>query len=423
MVSNEPTRGSVPDEANTRGISRGRRVGRLLLGLLVVLLVTSAVLVMTAWTSTGRAPKGERLERMRASARFADGVFVNELPMVQGPMSEMLWEWIFGGSSNRTPATPPPIATNASTLLRSPPASGLRVTWMGHSSLLIEIDGQRFLTDPVWSERTSPWSSLGPARFHAPPVTLESLLPLDAVIISHDHYDHLDTASIEALAERVPRFIVPLGVGAHLEYWGVDAERIVEHDWWQETVLGDVRVVCTPARHFSGRAVTDKDRTLWASWSFVGPEHRAFFSGDTGMHPGFTEVAERLGPFDITMLEVGAYHELWADVHLGPEQAVQAHQMLGGGVMLPVHWGTFDLALHGWTEPIERLLVEAERAGIIVVAPRAGQPVEPSRPPAIARWWPEVPWQSEREHPVVSSHLSAPEPDEEAAVQPVQAMP
>lgn len=353
----------------------------------------------------GKAPKGERLERMRQSPRFADGIFVNELPMEQGPMGDMVYQWLFGGSADRTPTTPPPIAADTASVLASPPASGLRVTWMGHSSLLIEIDGQRLLTDPVWSKRTSPWSSMGPARFHEVPVSLEDLLPLDAVIISHDHYDHLDTESIVELADRVPRFIVPLGVGAHLEYWGVESERITEHDWWEETVMGDVRVVCTPARHFSGRAGTDKDRTLWASWSFVGPEHRAYFSGDTGMHPGFREIGERLGPFDITMLEVGAYNQLWADVHLGPEQAVRAHQMLGGGVLLPVHWGTFDLALHAWTEPVERLLVEAERADITLVAPRAGQPVEPSAPPAIDRWWPDLPWQTEQEHPVVSSHL------------------
>ncbi len=355
----------------------------------------------------GAAPTGERLERMGQSSHFETDVFVNELPMEQGPISEITWEWFFGGGADRTPATPPPIDANTARTLASAPASGLRVTWMGHSSLLIEIDGRRFLTDPVWSDRCSPWTSMGPSRFHPVPVAIESLLPLDAVVISHDHYDHLDTETIRTLADQVPRFIVPLGVGAHLEYWGVESDRITEHDWWDDTEIDGVRVVCTPARHFSGRGVTDKDRTLWASWSFIGPEHRAYFSGDTGMHPGFAEIGQRLGPFDITMLEVGAYHRLWADVHLGPEQAVEAHQMLRGDVMLPVHWGTFDLALHSWTEPIERLVVEAENAGITLVAPRAGEPVEPATPPAVAHWWPSVPWETEREHPIVSSHLPA----------------
>ncbi|MBW2465153.1 MAG: MBL fold metallo-hydrolase [Deltaproteobacteria bacterium] len=399
-MTNEPKQTVKPSP-------RWRRLRRVAIGGGLLLIIGAGVLLATAWTSMGTAPTGERLERMGQSPHFETDIFVNDLPMEQGPISEMAGEWFFGGGADRTPATPPPIDTNTAQTLASAPASGLRVTWMGHSSMLIEIDGQRFLTDPVWSERCSPWTSMGPARFHPTPVPVESLLPLDAVVISHDHYDHLDTATIRSLAHEVGRFIVPLGVGAHLEYWGVEPERITEHDWWDETEIGGVRVVCTPARHFSGRAVTDKDRTLWASWSFIGPEHRAYFSGDTGMHPGFTEIGQRLGPFDVTMIEVGAYHRLWADVHLGPEQAVHAHQMLRGDVMLPVHWGTFDLALHSWTEPIERLVVEAHDAGITLVAPRAGEPIEPGAPPAVAHWWPIIPWETDREHPIISSHLPA----------------
>jgi len=377
---------------------------RLLVGAAVLLALGVVVLVSTAWTAMGKAPAGARLERMQASPQHHGDVFVNKLPMVQGKMTTMAWEWMAGGSDHRAPETSPH-AEDPRPTLASPPASGLRVTWLGHSTLLIEIDGQTLLTDPVWSERASPWSYMGPKRFFAPPLALADLPPIDAVIISHDHYDHLDEPTIRALATTVPRFLVPLGVGAHLEYWGVDAERIEEHDWWQETRLGDVRVVCTPARHFSGRGVTDKDRTLWASWSFVGTEHRAYFSGDSGMQPEFAEIGERLGPFDISMLEVGAYDRLWADVHLGPEQALRAHELLRAEVLLPVHWGTFDLALHAWTEPMERLLVGAEQRGVHVATPRPGGSVTPDAPLVAERWWPEVPWQSAHEHDVVSSHL------------------
>lgn len=361
-----------------------------------------AGLTAEAWTAMGTTPSGERLARISTSPQYGDGEFVNFMPMQMPEVGPALSGW-WNASANRAPVTPLEVLTPS---LDEAPADGLRITWLGHSTMLIEIDGQRVLTDPVFSRRSSPSSFVGPSRFHRPPLAIDELPALDAVVISHDHYDHLDAASITTLAQTVPRFYVPLGVGAHLEYWGVPTSKIVEMDWWDEQTQEGLRFVATPARHFSGRGVLDRDKTLWASWAIVGPEHRVFFSGDTGMHTRFREIGERLGPFDVTMLEVGAYNQLWRDVHLGPEQAVRAHQQLDGRFMLPIHWGTFDLAFHSWIEPAERFYAAVEQSGVAAAIPRPGESVEPSEPPALARWWPQsVQWQSGAEAPVIASHL------------------
>jgi L-ascorbate metabolism protein UlaG (beta-lactamase superfamily) len=291
-------------------------------------------------------------------------------------------------------------------LFDSPPPSGLRVTWLGHSTLLLEIDGHRILTDPTWSERASPFGWAGPRRWFTPPIPIGALPHLDAIVISHDHYDHLDYPTIAALKDHDTRFVVPLGIGAHLAYWGVPESRIVELDWWERTKIGDLEIVCSPARHASGRALYDDDAKLWAGWAFLGPVHRAYFSGDTGLFPALRDIGDRLGPFDVTMIEVGEYGRAWPDWHLGPEQAVTAHRMLKGRVMLPIHWGTFALAYHGWTEPIERAIVAAQAAGVTLVAPKPGQSFEPFAPPPIQRWWPDLPWRTAAEDPIVATKMN-----------------
>lgn len=369
--------------------------------LLGVLVIGGSVIAALAWSAGGTQPSGERLARNQKSPQWKDGKFANRLPEQMdywGAMKQM-----FGGGDYKVPHQPLPIATP--TDLSTPPSSGLRITWMGHSSLLIEVDGQRFLTDPVWGPRASPLSFMGPKRFYAPIRPLKDLLPLDAVVISHDHYDHLDESSIRELSRLGVRFITPLGLGAHLEYWGVPADRITELDWWQNTQIGAVNVVCTPSRHFSGRFLTDRNKTLWASWSFIGNAHRVFFSGDSAMFPGFAEIGEKYGPFDVTLMENGAYNRHWADVHLGPEQAFAAHQALKGKLMIPIHWGLFNLAAHNWTEPVERLLVAAKAVSAPVYVPKPGESFEPASLPPLERWWPDRPWQTAAEHPIVSSGL------------------
>jgi L-ascorbate metabolism protein UlaG (beta-lactamase superfamily) len=257
----------------------------------------------------------------------------------------------------------------------------------------------------MWSERASPITWLGPRRWYDPPLALEHLPHIDAVVISHDHYDHLDHRTLVAMKHWKTSFIVPLGVGAHLASWGIPEEKIVELDWWDRLKVGAVEVVCTPARHASGRLGFDKDSTLWAGYGLIGPRHRVYFSGDTGRFPAMKEIGEKFGPFDVTMIETGQYHQAWPDWHIGPEQAVLAHQDVHGLVMLPVHWAMLTLAFHGWTEPIERVLAAARRAGVKVLAPRPGQSVEPATSPELERWWPAVPFETGDESPVVSTGL------------------
>ena len=382
---------------------------RAMLAIALLLAVAGGTVYATARGALGAAPGGARLARMQQSPQWRDGTFRNRLPRVDAPMPRMLRAFLFGGSAHRVPdaPVPVPVVPRDAASFTVGPVSGVRATWFGHSTLLLELEGRRLLIDPVWGERVSPVSYLGPARFFAPPMPLTALPGIDAVVISHDHYDHLDTPTIRALAALELRFIVPLGVGAHLEAWGVAAERITELDWWEATEVAGLTVTATPARHFSGRSLTDASRTLWAGWAFAGDTRRVYYSGDTALGEFLREIGERLGPFDLTMIEVGAYDAMWADVHLGPEQAVLAHRLVQGDVMLPVHWGQFDLALHGWTEPMERVLVEAERAGVRVAAPRPGESVEPAMWMPPERWWPQVPWATVREAPAYSSGVDA----------------
>ncbi len=312
-------------------------------------------------------------------------------------------EW-FRKDAQTVPLEPVPIRPRSAADFQSTPSTGLRITWLGHSTSLIEIDDLRFLVDPVWRKRASPFEWAGPKRFFEPPLALDDLPSLDAVLISHDHYDHLDRRAVQRLAPTGVTFVVPLRVGELLMRWGVTRDQIVELDWWEIASFGDVTITATPARHFSGRSaiMTDRNRSLWSGFAIVGPRHRVYYAGDTAMFDGFEEIGQALGPFDATLIEIGAYNRLWADLHLGPEQAVQAFHQVGGGLLIPVHWATFDLAMHSWVEPVERLLVETERTGAPVVVPMPGESIEPAAPPEVERWWPKLAWQTAEEHPVVS---------------------
>jgi len=320
----------------------------------------------------------------------------------------MGYRFLFGGSKYRMPNPPIDTFIDPRETWAMPPRSGLRVTWFGHSSTLVEIDGIRTLVDPVWNHRASPVPWAGPKRFYRPVAELHELPHLDAVVISHDHYDHLDKSVVIALAPKKLRWIVPLGVGAHLERWGIERTAITELDWWEETRVGEVTLTATPARHFSGRSVVlhDQNATLWAGWAWNGPSHSVFYSGDTGLHPDFDIIGQRLGPFDVTLMETGAYNGLWADVHMGPEQAVLAHRMVRGKILIPVHWGLFDLSLHGWTEPAERAIAAAKRVGDRLNILRPGDSYDAADAPVIDRWWPSLPWDTAEETPVWSTGVS-----------------
>lgn len=370
------------------------RRGGAALGALLGLGLVAGALSTSGFASLGGALSGPRLARVLASPRYMGGRFTNEraVPVMRdaGAMWSVAREWVRPGVQ-RAPRCPLPLFEGAAATLKKPAESGLRLTWLGHSSVLVELDGHRVLTDPHWSARASPSTWVGPRRFHPPPLALGDVPPLDAVVISHDHYDHLDMETVQALAGRTQRFVVPLGVGAHLERWGIPAAQVVELEWWQAEVLpSGLQLVATPAQHFSGR-VSQNNPTLWASWALVGEHHRVFFSGDTGLTPAFEEVARRYGPFDVSMLEVGQYDERWGAIHLGPRGALEAHRMLAARWLLPIHWGTFELGLHAWSGPAEDTVTLAPGAGALVLTPRLGQPVEPEAAPTLEPWWRALP--------------------------------
>jgi len=346
--------------------------------------------------SFGAAAQGARLERMQASPRWSGSGFHNVHPILPGlrdasVRAPTLTEFLCGGE-RRVPDHPLPSVDPRPAWLR-PPASGLRASWLGHSTVLLEIDGFRILTDPVWGPRASPSRLIGPKRFDPVPLRLRDMPPLDAVVISHDHYDHLDYPTIRELAATPVPFVTSLGVGAHLESWGVPPERVVELDWWESTTVPGTGIVVTaaPSQHFSGRGLRDRNATLWSSMVIRGPRHGVFFSGDTGLTTEYAVIRERLGPFDLVMLEVGAYHPSWGHIHLGPENALEALRLLGGGVFLPVHWGTFALAMHDWDQPAEALLALAPQRDVALLMPRLGEPLEPAHVSAAQPWWRAAP--------------------------------
>lgn len=384
------------------GLRRWIRYG---LWLVLLVFIGVGVIMIDTWSALGKRPGGERLVRIQNSPQYAGSKFANPLPPQNPDFFHVLRRWFFEETPDKEPAIPIPVNQIEPAFFEDFPAD-LRITWFGHSSFLVEVDQQRILVDPVWGEYASPGRVFGVKRFFAPPISLDDLPSIDAVVLSHDHYDHLNEPTIKLLKDKVPLFVAPLGLGAHLEYWGVPPEKIRELDWWGEVAIGDVRLVCTPARHFSGRAMVDRDATLWSGWAFIGQDRRAFYSGDTGMFPGFEEIGERLGPFDITLMETGAYNVDWVDVHMGPEQAVAAHRMVRGNLLVPVHWGTFALAFHSWTEPVERVIAAAQSVGIEVSTPRPGESIVPSGSVPQDRWWPSVSWKTARESPIISTSLT-----------------
>lgn len=300
----------------------------------------------------------------------------------------VMLRFMFDKPADTVPRQPIPVhALSRAQLLAAPDRSLYR---LGHSTVLLKLAGQFWLTDPVFSERASPVQWAGPARFHAPPIAIDDLPPIAGVILSHDHYDHLDYAAVLALADKTEHFIAPLGVGERLIGWGIPRYKVQELTWWQSTRVAGLRLTATPAQHFSGRSLFDGNSTLWASWVIEHEETRIFFSGDSGYFDGFKEIGDKYGPFDLTMVETGAYNEQWPDVHMHPEESLQAHLDLRGKVMLPIHNGTFDLSLHAWSDPFERIASLAAERRLPLATPEIGQHLDILQPKTGHSWWERV---------------------------------
>ncbi len=264
----------------------------------------------------------------------------------------------------------------------------LNITWFGHSSLLLQMHGMNILFDPVFSEMISPVSFAGSRRFSHPPVTVEQLPEIDLLILTHDHYDHLDYNVIKDIDGKVERYIVPLGVENHLERWGVKANKITNMAWWEEISVNGLTIASTPGQHFSGRHLTDNMMTLWCSYVLKDEFHQVFESGDSGFNSHFERIHEKYGDFDYVFIECGQYDMQWPKVHMFPEQSVQAAKILGAKLVQPMHWGAIILSRHGWDDPVERFLLAAENEGLTVLTPYIGQTVHPERPAFYQeRWW------------------------------------
>lgn len=347
--------------------------------IIVALLTVFSLIFVKMHKAFGKAPDPERMEQ---SPQYQDGKFVNPVVTESADFSQL--PSILKRMIKRDVEKAPVGEYNFE--VTGNPEEGLWVNWLGHATILLQLKGKFFLTDPHFTSRASPFSWMGPERYFEPPLPLQDLPPIEAVIISHDHYDHLDYKSIKQLDAKVNLFVVPLGVGASLRHWDIADEKILEMDWWQDTLVNETRITATPARHFSGRLFS-RNNTLWNSYVIEYEEHKLYFAGDSGFFEKYEEIGQKHGPFDLSFIPIGAYDQAWADIHLNPEEAARTWDLLNGGKMLPIHWGTFDLGLHSWYEPIEWLLREAIQRDIPLITPKPGEWIDPSEYDSDKTWW------------------------------------
>ncbi|WP_245747978.1 MBL fold metallo-hydrolase [Methanolobus profundi] len=361
--------------------------------LLLILFFAGIILFMNVAPAFGGDPTTEQKEAYQQLSNYVDGHFVNEIPTSTFiDPSETLSANDPSGSevADRDPASPIPVSTIDWDMINSKNDS---LTWLGHSAYLLSIDDKKLLLDPMLGPVASPVSFVGINRYeYSEDIMLhiiDEMPTIDAVLITHDHYDHMDYQSIVKLNSRVSHFFVPLGCGAHLIRWGIPEERVTELNWWEEAEYEGLTVALTPSRHGSGRDLFSIDTTLWGGWVILGSKTRVYTSGDGGYGPHFEEIGDRYGPFDITLMEGAQYDQRWAEIHMVPEQAVQANLDVNGETMMLMHWGAFTLANHAWNEPIERALDEANEREVNIIAPMIGETVllDPDMDISITPWW------------------------------------
>lgn len=356
--------------------------------ILTALLILGIMAFIKSSPQFGATPAGKHLEKITVSENYRDGTFANQITtsmdMNFKSGIEVMYQFFFEGQ-RRTPNNPLPVKFDEHVIIRNKDSA--KITWYGHSAILLEMDGKKILLDPMLGNASSPVPFLSKRFSYQKPINLEMLPEIDAVILSHDHYDHLDHYSIVKLKDRVTHFYTPLGVGSHLKKWGVTETKITELDWWQTAALEDINMIAAPARHFSGRGLTDRNKTQWASWIIIGSKEKIYFSGDSGYGPHFKEIGNRFGPFDFAMMECGQYNERWEAIHMLPEQTLKASQDIKAKRMMPIHWSAFNLSLHSWTEPVERATRAAKNYNIEIITPYIGQRFLPSMNEEYIKWW------------------------------------
>lgn len=335
----------------------------------------------------------ERKKRIQSSAQYKAGKFVNPFyvpKIAPGSTWKLIKKYTIIPRIDPKPTGKIPVESLQAEDWLKIDKKELFFSWLGHSSLLIALEGKTILVDPVLEKRASPFTWIGPKRFHPAPVTVKELPPIEVVLITHDHYDHLEKPTIKELGNKTNLFLVPLGIGELLEDWGIAPSKIVELDWWEQYQLGSLLFIATPAIHYASRGIFDGNKRLWCSWTVLGIKRKIFISGDSGYFDGFKKIGEKIGPFDINFLKIGSYDETWKQIHMTPEEAVRQHQDLRGRILVPLHWTTFDLGLHPWYEPIERLLTASKEKEVQFIAPKIGHRVDTSRLPELELWWRSV---------------------------------
>jgi len=361
------------------------------IGIIIVTLFIIGALFINLSPQFGGKATQKQVIRYQQSVNYKKGKFINlgNVNMTMG--AKDMFKAIIGmfkAPSTTSPDTPIAVEKSDSTEIANY-ALGTRFIWFGHSAFLLQIAGKNILIDPMLSQVPAPHPWLGAKRFSKElPIAIEKIPHIDAIIISHDHYDHLDYASIIALKDKTSHFFTPLGLSSHLMSWGVNKEKITELDWWQEVSFETLKFSCTPAQHFSGRGLSDRDKTLWCSWVIQSPTENIFFSGDSGYGAHFKEIGKRFGSFDFAMIECGQYNELWSEIHMFPEETAQAALDLNAKVMMPIHWGAFKLAQHAWTDPIERVITKAKDLNVSLISPKIGEAISLSETyQAQQKWW------------------------------------